>query len=284
MSPLSFRNAHVVFATKHGKAEAARESFGTILNATIEQCEIDSDQLGTFSGEIERPGSMLDALRGKVLLARQKTHERFVLVSEGSFGGADGFGFVTRGIEMLMLHDQENGVEILEQHISLATNYSTSVISTWQDLERFLDRMSFPNHALLLYPKGALLPSTVCKGLRTKDEVRDAFERSLKMSDSGQIIAMSDMRAHLNPSRMRAIAECCRLLAQRLDTVCPRCQSGGFGLVETVPGLPCDSCGSATCRARAELHSCALCKHSVEKPREDGRRSVPAAECEYCNP
>ena len=66
MGSLSFRDSTVVFATNHGKARAASELFTRVLNTTIKELIIDSDRLGTFSGEVERAGSMLDALRGKL--------------------------------------------------------------------------------------------------------------------------------------------------------------------------------------------------------------------------
>ncbi len=284
MNSICFRDETVTFATKHGKASAASEHFGAILNTKVEQLVIDSDRLGTFSGEIERPGSMLDALRGKVKLARELTPSRFVLVSEGSFGSADGLGFVPQGIEMLLLHDAHSGVEVIEQHISSNTNYATATLATEEDLRRFAQRISFGSHALVLYPDGASLKYGVHKGITSMEDALRLFESCRLSSPLAKVAAMSDMRAHMNPTRMRAISACCELLAHRLATLCPRCGSGGFGLVASIPGLPCEWCGSPTRRARAERHSCVVCSANLERPRADGKSVADPSECDQCNP
>jgi hypothetical protein len=284
MAVLSLRDTHVVFATNHHKSPAAVEPFRRLLNTSVEELIIDSDQLGTFSGEVDRPGSMLDALRGKVRLARTVSSARFVLVSEGSFGGAGGFGFLAQGIEMLLLHDSVTGAEVLEQYISWDTNYATATISTEQDLKRFLERISFGTHGLVLYPQGLPPAEKIVKGIMSQSEADKAFSECLQASPTGAVVVMSDMRAHRNPTRMKAIAACCELLAHRLATPCPTCGSGGFGLVSTVPGLPCGACGFPTERARAEKHACPVCGASKEKPRGDGKTKADPVECERCNP
>ncbi|MEN9846739.1 MAG: hypothetical protein RIS36_1886 [Pseudomonadota bacterium] len=280
----SFQGAQFVFATQHEKTEAAREPFARVLGATVNPLSIASDTLGTFTGEIERPGSMLDALRGKIRLARKLTTERWVLVSEGSFSSADGFGLVVHGIEMLMLHDGITGTEIIEQHISYDTNYATATLTSTADLDRFLTRISFGSHALVLYPEGVPLDGNVRKGITDRTEAERILQAHLTTSPNRAVLAMSDMRAHLNPTRMVAIKACCELLANRLNTKCPLCESSGFGLVAAVPGLTCEECGAPTQRARGERHACPLCKHTIERPRSDGKAYASAAECEWCNP
>lgn len=284
MKRLNFRDSRVVFATNHGKAAAARSPFERVLNASVDEAVIDSDSLGTFSGEIARPGSMLDALRGKVMLARAITPERFVLVSEGSFGSAAGLGLLTQGIEMLLLHDSVSGAEVLEQHIARDTNFATAVLREHDDLPRFLSRIRFGSHALVLYPGGLPTVEHVHKGLVDAAQAKRAYEECKRLSPSQTVMAMSDMRAHVNPTRMKEIEACCELLAARLATLCPACGSGGFGLVATVPGLPCDVCGAPTQRARAEKHACVLCGKNVERPRADGRKAADPSECQWCNP
>jgi hypothetical protein len=281
---LSFRNAEIFFATNHQKSSAALEPFLRILNSRIQEITINSDSLGTFSGDVARPGSMLDALRGKVKLARSISDERFILVSEGSFSTTGGFGVLAQGIEILLLHDAVSGAEVLEQYISWDTNYNTATLSTYEDLTRFLPHISFGSHALVLYAHGLPPGAVLHKGIFDEREAARAFAECQKASPQGTVIAMSDMRAHCNPTRMRAITACCELLAGRLATACPQCGSGGFGLTATIPGLPCEWCGTQTQRARAETHSCVVCHAQVEKPRSDGKTQINPAECPVCNP
>jgi len=284
MRHLSFRDTRVVFATNHQKAQAAREYFARILNTIVEEVTIESDCLGTFSGEVERAGTMLDALRSKVRLAREITKERLVLVSEGSFSTTSSAGFLAQNIEMLMLYDGLTGVEVVEQYVSLDTNYSIAVLSSTEDLARFLKQISFGSHGLVLYPKGLSPKQLVYKGITSLFEAERAFGLCVQASPESRVMAMSDMRAHRNPSRMRAIGACSELLASRLATLCPSCQSGGFGLVGTIPGLPCEWCGAPTRRARIERHACVVCDAHIEKPRSDGLMSADPSECDRCNP
>lgn len=284
MKAFSFSGCHIVFATNHGKVEAARPPFHDILSAHVEAVAIDSDSLGTFSGEVERQGSMVDALRGKIQLAQKITDAPLILTSEGSFSSADGFGVLFHGIEMLMLWDRRTGVEILEQYISYETNYATATLRSLSELHEFLKRISFNSHALVLSPEGMPLQGNVCKGITDRTQAESVFSRQIALSPSQSVMAMSDMRAHLNPTRMKAIGACCELLAKRLTSTCPSCGSGGFGLVATVPSLPCSGCGTPTQRARAEVHCCPFCGNKVERSRSDGKTHALPSECDWCNP
>ena len=284
MTQHSFVKGHFVFATNHGKAAAATEPFKRHLNASVSELQIDSDSLGTFSGEIPRTGSMIDALRGKVRLARAATDAQRILVSEGSFGAFGGIGALAHGIEMLMLYDSHTGVEIIEEHVTTNTNYATRTLSTPEELHAFLKHISFGKHAVVLIPEAAAADAHIWKGLTTISEAEAAFAVCQKNSPTNTVMAMSDMRAHHNPTRMKAIAECCELLAQRLATPCPRCCSGGFGLLEARPGLPCIECGTPTQRTRTEVHGCRFCGKTVSKSRSDGIAYADPSECPHCNP
>jgi hypothetical protein len=205
-------------------------------------------------------------------------------VSEGSFGAAGGLGFVPQGIEMLLVHDALTDVEVIEQYVSFETNYATGTLSCVEELRQLLPRIGFGSHALVLYPHGLERIEGPYKGIMSLPDAESAFAACAHSSPTGSVVAMSDMRAHLNPTRMSAIAACSELLANRLVTPCPQCASGGFGLVSTLPGLPCEWCGAPTARARAEKHSCVVCGTSIEKPRGDGRKTADPGECEVCNP
>ena len=281
---LSFRDTKVFFATQHRKSIAAREPFLRILNAEVEELLIESDRLGTFSGDIERPGSMLDALRGKVRLARESSRERFILVSEGSFSTAGGFGIIAQGIEMLLLDDCATGVQVVEQHVSWNTNYLSTELSNLEELDRFLLQISFGAHGLVLYPSGLKPGTSLFKGILDTSEAREAFMQCINASPLNRVMAMSDMRAHCNPTRMKEISACCELLARRLATTCPYCGSGGFGITGTVIGLPCEACGHPTARVRLEKHTCVSCYAGIEQPRSDGIVVADSSECEMCNP
>ena len=279
-----FTNTKITFATNHGKLAAAYNAFEKTLKTEITELPIDSDRFGTFSGEVDRDGSMLDALRSKVALARELTSERFILASEGSFSTAGGFSLVAQNIELLMLSDLETGAEIVEQYITYETNYAAEVIKNLNVLDSFLARISFGNHALVLYPGGLSPKHYVSKGIVDLAQARKIFTEYSALSPTASVMAMSDMRAHLNPTRMKAIQECCELMARRLANKCPSCTSGGFGIVATIPGLPCEDCGAPTSLALSEKHNCPFCAFIKEYPRQDGKKFADPSVCQWCNP
>lgn len=48
---MSYRNCEICLTTKHQKQQAIAPSFQKILSAHISTFEVDTDALGTFSGE-----------------------------------------------------------------------------------------------------------------------------------------------------------------------------------------------------------------------------------------
>ena len=261
-----------------------RDSFSSILDSQIQEIQIDSDSLGTFSGEIERQGTMLDALRAKVKLAKQNSHERFILVSEGSFGPASGIGFMAQDHELLMTYDSLKDVEIVESQISLNTNFSSQKISSESDLISFMGRIGFGSHGLILHPDSDPKGSKIYKGLTTTEGAKAAFHECLTNSKTGIVTAITDMRANFNPTRIECIKQCAFKLARRLNTPCPRCQSGGFGVTESLPGLPCGLCSLPTRLVINEKYRCPFCAEVLILPRADGVTSADPSHCEWCNP
>ncbi|HEY1079210.1 MAG TPA: DUF6671 family protein, partial [Bdellovibrio sp.] len=66
--------------------------------------KVDTDLLGTFSGEVERRGAVREVLRAKIELAiKDRPKNRLFLASEGSFGPHPHLGFVPSDMEALML-------------------------------------------------------------------------------------------------------------------------------------------------------------------------------------
>jgi hypothetical protein len=77
----------IALATKHQKEMAIAPSFQRLLGASIIVPNgIDTDLFGTFSGEIEREGTMLEVVKKKARLAIKVSGHPLALASEGSFG------------------------------------------------------------------------------------------------------------------------------------------------------------------------------------------------------
>ena len=111
-----------------------------------------------------------------------------------------------------------------------------------------------------------------------------AIRRRFSGRPDSHALVQSDMRAHMNPLRMNAIAIVARRLASRLLTHCRECDAPGFGIVRRETGLPCGHCGMPTSLPSRDVLGCARCEYEVTVPHEDGRESADPRYCEVCNP
>ena len=99
----------------------------------------------------------------------------------------------------------------------------------------------------------------------------------------GSAFIQTDMRAHLNPTRMRAIERAALDLVRRFRSRCPVCSYPGFDVTERLPGLPCEWCAEPTQVIKREVLSCAACAHRIERPAGD-RVAADPGNCDRCNP
>lgn len=119
-----FENRKIAIATMHGKeqviAPVLQESLG--IEFVVPQ-QLNTDQLGTFSGEVERLLSPLEAARKKCLMAAELTGATLAIASEGSFGPHPAFYFLPADEEIVLLMDLENKWEFKAKKISTETNF-----------------------------------------------------------------------------------------------------------------------------------------------------------------
>lgn len=82
-----YQGCKVAFLTKHGKQNIVRKPLELALGCEIVHTDrFDTDHLGTFTRDIARAGSQLDAARKKAQLGMELTHASVGLASEGAFG------------------------------------------------------------------------------------------------------------------------------------------------------------------------------------------------------
>jgi hypothetical protein len=281
--PYSGRKA--VLATMHGKELAIGPPFHKLLQVSIEIPEgIDTDCLGTFTGEIERKGTPLETLRKKVRIGMEHLGIPYGIASEGSFGPYAHFPFIAQDHEILLWIDDDRGIEVVEQKISTETNYDSKTVSTWNHLEDFLKKACFPSHALIVRPNSGFIPGLTFRGLKKVNEIKEAIKRSAAASADGQALVQTDMRAHMNPTRMKVISELAENMARRLATLCPNCSCPGWGIVDVVQGLPCEECGLETKQIAQEVYGCPSCNSRKKVPRGDGVTKSSPTYCDWCNP
>lgn len=282
--PHPLAGLRAAIATQHGKERvlAPPLSARTGLRLTVARA-IDTDTLGIFTGEIERPGPPLQTAVRKARLGMRATGLPRAVASEGAFGPHPHAPFVAGGMELVVYVDDALGIEVSEAALSRQTTMGHATAARLDgDAAAFLDRVRFPSHAVIVRPNAGR--GAAEKGLRDADDVRTAIARAARASDDGLARIESDLRADRNPTRMAEIAAVAERLARRLAALCPACGAPGYGVVATRPGLPCGDCGAATAWIAREVDGCARCDHIRERPRADGLRAADPARCPACNP
>lgn len=277
-----FCGESVYFATKHSKEIVLAPLFEKI-GLTCLPAHIDTDLFGTFSGEIERIGTIRETLRLKIAAAKKIYPEaRFLLASEGSFGPHPFIGFIPSDHEALLFVDTHLNTEVYAEEISTETNLAEIEFRPQDDLHKFLKEIGFPEHGIIVKSNG--LQNVVFKNLQSLHAVQQAIIDAFLSSNEPKIILATDMRAHFNPTRMKVIEKAGRKLIESLNSLCPKCGTPGFAIARVVAGLPCSECGIPSQISKDVIWSCVKCDHSEQKPRPDGVVTLPPTDCEFCNP
>ncbi|WP_280447989.1 DUF6671 family protein [Nocardia cyriacigeorgica] len=283
-APHPYRDRDVALATKHGKEQVLAAALAERPGLTVQVATgVDTDELGTFTGEIERPAPPRETALRKARLAMQALGLPRGLASEGAFGPHPNAGFIPAGLEILAFVDDDLGLELTVHHLDCDTNFDHTVVDHLDEqAAQFLRTAQFGSHAVIVRPNSAPRgDAPLYKGIRTNTELADAVAHSARGSSDGRARIETDMRAHLNPTRMRSIARLATELAERLDRLCARCDAPGFGHIATEPGLPCKFCFTATPQPAADIHGCARCEHRTRIERHE---LADPAGCPSCNP
>ncbi len=281
-APHPFHGKTFYFATKHGK-EALLKPLLAELGLDCIAAPVDTDEFGTFSGEVERKGSVRETLRNKIKAAADKHSEaQLILASEGSFGPHPFIGLMQTDLESLLLWDRETGSEIYVEYLATNPIHAEKILGPQDDFRVFLKEIKFPGHGVIVHPEGLLTP--LFKGLHTEQSVEQAMLDCFVASKTARVVLMTDLRACHNTTRRDAIHNAGRKLIESLNSLCPTCKYPGFTVVEGISGLPCAACGEPSRIAKAVLLVCPRCKTKEERPRPDGKRELDSSECEFCNP
>lgn len=266
----------------HGKGALIAPIFQSTFGATVQEIAVETDHLGSFSGEIARINSPLETARKKALLASTTGKDGLLLASEGSIGTDPLIPFINSDIELLLFIDEERGIEIVE------TLRSTEIVAVSQrflpsdDLQEFLQKADFPIHKLMVKSTD-LEGQLIFKEIDTPDNLERAITACSDQSTDRYALVESDLRAHCSPSRQRNIRTVALALATRINNLCPACQSPGWGAISYIKGVPCSDCLQISAAAvRAHIFNCVSCSHSQEG--EVLRNTIEPALCNWCNP
>lgn len=283
MSP--YRDRYACLATKHGKGLAIGQPMQRKLGLKIVTPEnLDTDILGTFSGEIPRKGSAREVCEKKARLGMAATGLPLGIANEGSFGLHPFFPFISGGIELMTFVDDERGIVVTESFLSDRTNYSHHTAKKIEDIADWLQTVRFPTHGLVVRLNVDGPGPPIEKGIVSTDRLEAAIADACANASGGLAWVETDMRAHFNPTRMVAIRRLGRRLANRLASNCPACSSPGWGQTDVTKGLPCELCGSPSDWVMFEVLSCVVCDYREQRRRGDGLQHVSPQYCVECNP
>ncbi len=277
-----YRGRTAALLTQHGKERVIAPVFEASLGCRVELVAgFDTDLLGTFTREIARAGTQLEAARRKARQGMALSGLPLGIASEGAFGPDPVMGMCPWNVELLVWVDAANGLELVGRAQGKA-NFAHARVGDWAAAESFARQWLFPGHFLVVRPDGAQDPR-IRKGICEWSELQDAFARALEQSSTGLVSLETDVRAHANPTRQEIIRLAAEDLAARLLSPCPACDAPGFGIVERIPGVPCELCGAPTQETRADVLGCVRCPHRVVLERT-GRLAADPAHCGHCNP
>ncbi|MBS0517727.1 MAG: hypothetical protein JSR90_03500 [Proteobacteria bacterium] len=282
MSKHPYAGTRIGLATIHSKERAIAPPFRRLLGAEVVAApDVDTDTLGTFSGEVPRPDALVETCLLKAELAFATMDVDCAIASEGSYGPIDRLPFLPSGVEIMAFVDRRRGLRLIETLSTHRTNWRLMQFGAGEPgVPEALAAMGFPEYGVFVICGSD--SSRPIKGLASVEEVISAIDQEARRSEDGKAILISDMRAHRNPARMKILRALAWKLAKRLSMLCPRCGSPGFGHVDSRRGLPCEHCGEPTHWIDFEIDGCAVCGHAVARPRADGRRTAPRSACRAC--
>ncbi len=277
-----FEGRSIVIATKHQKEQAIAPIFEKELGV---KCfivpNLDTDQLGTFTGEVERKNDPITTARNKCVVAMELSNCDLAIASEGSFGPHPNISFIPADDEFLIFIDKKNGIEIIARELSTETNFDGAVITKEEMLLKFAKKVKFPSHGLILR-KSKEEFNGITKGITEFSQLLIAFNQLIKNFNTAYV--ETDMRAMYNPTRMGVIEIVAKKLVEKIKCTCPACQMPGLGITEVKQGLPCELCNFPTQSTLSYLYICQKCGFNQEKKYPKGKKTEDPMYCDMCNP
>lgn len=276
-----YSGARASLMTQHRKELVMQPPFLDRLGVQLEVARgFDTDTLGTFTRDVARLGSQIDAARKKAEKGMDLLGTPYGVASEGSFGPSP-YGMFPWDFEIVVFLDRLRGIEIVGRAQGPA-HHVHEYVGSRDQLEEFARKAGFPEHGLTLRPNDER-DSALKKGIADWDSLYADFDEALAVSRTKTVFAETDFRAHMNPTRMKLIFAATADLIARIESACPHCETPGFWLVERIGGLPCDDCLSPTNEVRAERWACVTGDYEETRDVGANRRASPAR-CSLCNP
>jgi hypothetical protein len=213
----------VLIATMHGKEQVLGPALASIGFRALLPINYDTDALGTFSGDVRRPGTAFEAVLEKARRACDVTGVARAVASEGTYRPCQTLFPGARNAELLSFVDRERGVEWVEYVVDTPTRFVSGRVPPdfhAPEVQALLKRIGWPQVKVLVVPHDPIKgvqPEQVFKGLASEREITDALKHCANLSDDAQAHMETDLRAHMNPTRMSSIARASERLIARLS-------------------------------------------------------------------
>ena len=206
----------------HAKELAVAPPFRRLLDAEIVVAsQLDTDELGTFSGEVPRPDALVETCVLKAELAFRSLDVDCAIANEGSYGPIDAVPLVPSGIEIMAFLDRKRGIRIIETLSTHRTNWRLLRFKANDpNIPKAVKAIGFPRYGVFVLCSSDMA-HPIKSGLDTLDDVVSAMNQEAKRSEDGMAVLIADMRAHRNPTRMRVLRALSYKLAKRLEHLCP---------------------------------------------------------------
>lgn len=272
----------VALATMHGKEDQIGPELKAILGWCVEVADIDTDQLGTFTGDIPRQLSPRDTAIRKAYLGAEKLGLAKGMGSEGTIGPHPSVPFLTVNRELIGFVDREHGIELVESSVSGDIWAFSEVWKSSTNVRELAERSGLPTHGLIVRTTESENP-LIRKGITNVAELERAIKDCRSREGASDIVIESDFRAMMSPTRQATIRACATKIAKRLRRECDRCKAPGWGDVDVEYGVSCQLCGELSFEhVSASIEGCVRCDYRQRVSRPDS--FIDPSHCSFCNP
>lgn len=255
--------------TKHRKSQQLAPVLCDIGIELVEINFFDTDQLGTFSGEIERTLTPQDCALEKAKKAVELSGLNVGLGSEGSFGGGPMGGLLNWNQEIICLYQKEPELVIYASAAG-PTPLRNLQADSLEELTQALSQFEMQKWILRC-------PDGVLKGLSDKQIIALHQTPFTKWPVSVE----PDLRAMSSPLRQVMIQKAALNLSERLQSRCPQCDEVDFWPDEREFGPACQLCGHPTNEIKSFISRCKKCGYyEYETHLHRGNERF----CNQCNP
>jgi len=212
----------VLIATMHGKERVLAPQLAALGFLVLLPVGYDTDALGTFSGDVRRQGTAFDAALEKARRACIATGIARAVASEGSYRPSQTLFPGANNAELMAFVDLERDFSCIEYLTNLPTRFVKGRVRPDRhaaETVSLLAAMGWPTIKALVLPEDPILGTraeNVFKGIGDAETLRRAMEICASASADGLIHLETDLRAHMNPTRMAAVAQVGERLTARL--------------------------------------------------------------------